>query len=113
MYRASHILIAHKDGVRSTTQRSREEALFLIADIHQRILKNEITFEQAAKMYSDCPSGQANGGDLGVFLSSKMDKDFIAYLEGIRPGEMTGPCATVFGFHIIRRNQDVNITQSP
>ena len=113
MYRASHILIAHKDAIRSKRNVSREEALFLIADIQQKILKNEITFEQAAKMYSDCPSGQANGGDLGVFQSSKMDKDFIAYLDGLQPGEMTGPSATVFGFHLIRRNQDVTINQSP
>lgn len=112
MYRASHILISHHEGVRSKQTRSREEALFLIADIHQKISKGEITFEQASQQYSDCPS-KANNGDLGVFPASKMDKDFIAYLDGLQPGEMSGPCATIFGFHIIRRNQNITITQSP
>ena len=59
MLRASHILIAHEDATRSQRNVSREEALFLIADIQKKMLNNELTFEQAAKMYSDCPSGKA------------------------------------------------------
>ena len=90
-----------------------EEALFLIADIQKKMLANELTFEQAAKMYSDCPSGKANGGDLGFIKREQMDKLFIVYLEGLRPGETSGICCTPFGFHIIRRNQDVNLVQSP
>jgi|SRR5210317_565339 len=111
--RASHILIAHQDSMRSQRLVSREEALFLIADIQKKLNENEFTFEQAAKMYSDCPSGKANGGDLGIIKPSQMDKDFMIYLEGLQPGETSGICCTPFGFHIIRRNQDVTITQSP
>ena len=111
--RASHILIAHQDSMRSQRLVSREEALFLIADIQKKMNDKEITFEQAAKMYSDCPSGKANGGDLGVIKPSQMDKDFMLYLEGLQPVETSGICCTAFGFHIIRRNQDVTINQSP
>ena len=113
MLRASHILIAHEDATRSQRNVSREEALFLIADIQKKMLNNELTFEQAAKMYSDCPSGKANGGDLGFIKREQMDKLFVVYLEGLRPGETSGICCTPFGFHIIRRNQDVNLVQSP
>ena len=74
MLRASHILIAHEDATRSQRNVSREEALFLIADIQKKMLNNELTFEQAAKMYSDCPSGKANGGDLGFIKREQMDK---------------------------------------
>ena len=113
MLRASHILIAHEDATRSQRNVSREEALFLIADIQKKMLNNELTFEQAAKMYSDCPSGKANGGDLGFIKREQMDKLFVVYLEGLRPGETSGIWCTPFGFHIIRRNQDVNLVQSP
>ena len=85
MLRASHILIAHEDATRSQRNVSREEALFLIADIQKKMLNNELTFEQAAKMYSDCPSGKANGGDLGVIKRNQMDKDFMIYLDGLQP----------------------------
>jgi peptidyl-prolyl cis-trans isomerase C len=111
--RCSHILIAHEDATRSQRNVSREEALFLIADIQKKLLNKELTFEQAAKMFSDCPSGKANGGDLGVIKRNQMDKDFMIYLDGLQPGETNGISCTVFGFHIIRRNQDVTINQSP
>jgi len=42
-----------------------------------------------------------------------MDKDFMIYLDGLQPGETSGISCTAFGFHIIRRNQDVTINQSP
>ena len=59
------------------------------------------------------PSGKANGGDLGVIKRNQMDKDFMIYLDGLQPGETSGISCTAFGFHIIRRNQDVTINQSP
>ena len=37
MLRASHILIAHEDATRSQRNVSREEALFLIADIQKKM----------------------------------------------------------------------------
>jgi parvulin-like peptidyl-prolyl isomerase len=111
--RCSHILIAHQDSMRSQRLVSREEALFLIADIQKKMSDQELTFEQAAKMYSDCPSGKANGGDLGFIKRNQMDKDFMIYLDGLQPGETSGICCTAFGFHIIRRNQDVVLNQSP
>ena len=49
MLRASHILIAHEDATRTQRNVSREEALFLIADIQKKLLENELSFEQAAK----------------------------------------------------------------
>ena len=104
MLRASHILIAHEDATRSQRNVSREEALFLIADIQKKMLANELTFEQAAKMYSDCPSGKANGGNLGTFEKKTMDPDFINYLENLSVGQMSGPCPTVYGYHLIRKN---------
>ena len=40
MLRASHILIAHEDATRSQRNVSREEALFLIADIQKRMYED-------------------------------------------------------------------------
>ena len=113
MLRASHILIAHEDATRSQRNVSREEALFLIADIQKKLLDNELTFEQAAKMFSDCPSGKANGGDLGIIKREQMDKLFMIFLEQLSEGEVSGICCTPFGFHIIRRNVTIQINQSP
>jgi parvulin-like peptidyl-prolyl isomerase len=104
MYRASHILVSHTEAVSSTRTMCREEALFLAGAISEEIRTGKYTFDQAAKIYSDCPSGKANNGNLGTFLASKMDKDFITYLDNLKPGEISGPCPTIYGFHLIRRN---------
>ena len=104
IYRASHILVSHIEAERSTRTMCREEALFLAGAISEEIRTGKYTFDQAAKIYSDCPSGKANNGNLGTFPANKMDPDFIAYVDNLKPGEISGPCPTVYGFHLIRRN---------
>jgi hypothetical protein len=56
MLRASHILIAHEDATRTQRNVSREEALFLIADIQKKLLENELSFEQAAIVLAEKPT---------------------------------------------------------
>jgi hypothetical protein len=46
MLRASHILIAHEDATRSQRNVSREEALFLIADIQKKLLDKAIVLAE-------------------------------------------------------------------
>ena len=104
IYRASHILVSHIEAERSTRTMCREEALFLAGAISEEIRTGKYTFDQAAKIYSDWPSGKANNGNLGTFPANKMDPDFIAYVDNLKPGEISGPCPTVYGFHLIRRN---------
>ena len=104
MYKASHILVSHSEAVSSTSTMCREEALLLAGAISEEIRTGKYTFDQAAKIYSDCPSGQANSGNLGTFPANRMDKDFITYLDNLKPGETSGPCPTIYGFHLIRRN---------
>ena len=104
MYKASHILLAYAGAQRATSNRIQEEALFQAGKVQKEILSGEITFEEAAQKYSDCPSGKANGGNLGTFEKKTMDPDFINYLDNLSVGEMSGPCPTVYGYHLIRKN---------
>jgi len=71
------------------------EALDLIQQ-----LENGADFEQLAAEYSNCPSGQS-GGDLGEFSQGQMVPEFdqVVFNEAI--GEIHGPVATQFGYHII------------
>jgi len=103
MYKASHILIAYQGAQRATSKRIQEEALFEAGRVQQEILSGAVTFEEAAQKYSDCPS-KVNGGNLGTFEKKTMDQDFIHYLENLGIGEMSGPCPTVYGYHLIRKN---------
>ncbi len=84
--RAEHILVG-----------TQKEAL----EIKKQIENREITFEDAAKKYSKCPS-KANGGDLGYFAKGMMVKEFETAAFEAQEGTITNPVQTQFGWHLIK-----------
>ena len=70
-------------------------------DIKTKIENNEISFEDAAKKYSSCPSGQ-EGGDLGYFARGVMVKSFEDAAFDAKVNEITNPVQTQFGWHLIK-----------
>lgn len=84
--RASHVLV-----------NSRKEALQIKKDIQN----GEISFEDAAKLYSLCPSGQ-RGGDLGYFNRKQMVQSFADTAFDLKVGQISDPVGTKFGWHIIK-----------
>ena len=86
---ASHILVE-----------SRETAL----DVLAKIKSGELTFEDAAREYSSCPSKE-NGGNLGDFSQGQMVPEFDTAVFSMQVGEITEePVKTQFGFHLIKLN---------
>ncbi len=84
--RASHILV-----------KKRKEAV----KIKKEIESGEITFEDAARAYSLCPSSQY-GGDLGYFNRKQMVQQFADTAFDLKVGEISDPVGTKFGWHIIK-----------
>ena len=85
---ASHILVETED-----------KAL----DLKDKIDKGEITFEEAAKAFSTCPSAQ-KGGDLGSFGRGQMVPEFEEAAFALEAGKVSEPVKTQFGYHLIRVN---------
>lgn len=71
------------------------------ASILEAIVKEEKTFEDAAKESSKCPSG-AKGGDLGEFGRGQMVKEFEDAAFDAEIGHVVGPVKTQFGYHLIK-----------
>ena len=79
---------------------SEEKAL----EILSKIESGELTFADAAKQYSTCPSGQ-RGGNLGDFGRGQMVPEFDAAVFELAVGEITKtPVKTQFGYHLIKLN---------
>ncbi len=76
---------------------SEEKAL----DVLGKIQSGEMTFEDAAKVFSSCPSSE-RGGDLGTFGRGQMVKEFDEACFSMEVGEVRGPVQTQFGYHLIR-----------
>jgi len=91
--RASHILVD-----------TEEKALAIKAEI----ASGALTFEEAAKQNSSCPS-KDKGGDLGAFGHGQMVPEFDEAAFALEIGVVSEPVKTQFGYHLIlvtEKNED-------
>ena len=68
--------------------------------IKKDITEGKITFEEAAKKHSLCPSG-ARGGDLGTFSQGQMVPEFDKVVFNDELNTVHGPVQTQFGYHLL------------
>ena len=86
---ASHILVKTEDEAKK---------------IYEDIKSGKVSFEDAAREYSQCPSKDA-GGNLGSFERGQMVKEFDEAVFSMSVGEITEtPVKTQFGYHLIMLN---------
>ena len=88
---------------------SEEKALEILAKIEN----DEMTFGDAAREYSTCPSGQ-RGGNLGDFGRGQMVPEFDKAVFELEEGEITkAPVQTQFGYHLIKLNSKSEASVMP
>lgn len=59
-------------------------------------------FVKLAKQYSQDPGSAGKGGDLGWMESGMLDPQFEAVMNQLKPGQISEPVKTQFGWHIVQ-----------
>ena len=84
--RARHILVASEDEAKAAVEK----------------LKGGADFAKLAEEISKDPGSGKQGGDLGFFTKERMVKEFSEAAFGMKPGEVSAPVKSQFGWHIIK-----------
>ena len=96
---ASHILISSPN-----VDNQEDSAYSKAVKIRNSIINGDISFSEAAKMYSDDKSAKSNGGNLGYFTAFMMVYDFETAAFTTPVGEVSMPTKTKYGYHLIQVN---------
>ena len=96
--RARHILFKVEPGAE---QEKIEEARKKAIDVLKKA-RSGTDFGKLAQKYSADPGSRTKGGDLGYFTADRMVKPFSDAAFAMKPGEISEPVRTRFGWHIIK-----------
>ncbi|MFC1858297.1 SurA N-terminal domain-containing protein [Thermodesulfobacteriota bacterium] len=95
---ARHILIKVDQGASSEKDEDARKKALKIFKLAEEEGKD---FAELAKQFSEGPT-KADGGYLGAFAKDKMVKPFSDKAFSMKPGEISEPVRTRFGWHIIK-----------
>ncbi len=100
-YLSAEVEISQIVRVAKVSAAQKEQTRNQLIELRNRILQGE-DFATLAKKYSADPSVVANGGDMGFVGRGMMVPEFEAMSFKLKPGEISMPVETDFGFHIIQ-----------
>jgi len=105
--RARHILIQPK---------TKDDAGWSAALAKAREVRAKATagdFAALAKQYSEDPGSKDSGGELQWFPRGRMVKEFENAAFGLKPGEVSAPVKSQYGYHIIQLEERRPATTNP
>jgi peptidyl-prolyl cis-trans isomerase D len=93
--RASHILLKLEG-------KDEKQVQALAEDVAKKAKAPGADFAALAKQYSEDDSNNTTGGDLDYFGRGRMVAEFEQAAFAMKPGEISNPVKTAFGYHIIK-----------
>lgn len=96
--RASHILLKMDPKTDKKTEGDLQKKA---NEIYKEVTKKDADFGELAKKYSEGPTA-SRGGDLSYFPRGRMVPEFEEVAFKMKPGEISKPVKTQFGWHIIK-----------
>ncbi|GHM99979.1 peptidylprolyl isomerase [Cytophagales bacterium WSM2-2] len=110
-YYSADAVIGQIVKVAKVSPQQKQEVKKRLEDLRTRLINGE-NFNELAKKYSEDPSAQANGGEMGYVGRGAMVSEFEAMAFKLRKGEFSQPFESQYGFHIMqlidRRGNEYN-----
>ena len=103
---AQHVLIAYRGAERApkAVTRSKADAKKRADEVFAKAKAGE-DFTALVSSYSDDPAAKERLGSVGKFKREGMAKPFSDAAFALKVDEVSPVVETIFGFHIIKRNQ--------
>ena len=103
--RASHILVPlhanlGPDSTPAQRRAAEAEAKKKAWALHAEVTKPGADFAEVARRESTGPSAD-KGGDIGIFTADRMAEEFSKAAFRLKPGTVSTPVRTKFGYHLI------------
>jgi peptidyl-prolyl cis-trans isomerase SurA len=93
----SNPLFGQVDSIKKT----KSEALMFSYQLYDRIAVGKESFAELAKKYSEDPGSAPNGGTYADVNKGDFMKKFEENLFKLKPGEISKPFRTEYGYHIV------------
>jgi len=108
-FKARHILIKIPPAVPGQkpedAKKADADALAKIQQIAADLAAKKKTFEQAAKESSEDEGSKEMGGSLGIQMRKVLVPEFESAVYALKPGEVSAPVKSQFGYHLIQLEQ--------
>lgn len=98
---ARHILIGYKNPGVPPSSAEKDSARKKAEMVRAQV--TDANFTDMVKKYSTDPGAAQNNGNYGVFEKQAMVPQFSNAIVGLKPGEISQPVESQYGFHIIQR----------
>jgi peptidyl-prolyl cis-trans isomerase SurA len=98
---SAEVEIAQIVKVAKVSEKQKEETKRQLIDLRNRLMSGE-DFTTLAKKYSADPTVTGNNGDMGWMGRGMLVPEFEAMAFKLKPGEISMPVETEYGFHIIQ-----------
>lgn len=107
--RASHILLRTNPKM---SDNEKQALLTKAHEIYSKAVAGEDFVELAKNSSEDIVSAK-KGGDLGWLKQGSIDPVFSSKVFSMKAGDIAEPFATVFGFHIVRLDEEAQVVKKP
>lgn len=99
---STEVAIAQIVKVPTVSKEQKEVVRKQLLDLRRRIVDGGEDFETLAKEYSQEPGAKNSGGNIGFFKRGELASEYEAASLKMKPGDISQPVETVFGFHLIQ-----------